>query len=150
VKLSWLTTLLGVVLVGMLATGCGSSPGGIAIDDARVGQPTGPNAALYLTATSEGETDRLVAASTDVAAGVEIHQTTTEDGVMSMQRIDGLDLPAGESLVLEPGGLHLMLLDVVRLDVGAVIEVTLIWETAGEMTVEAEVVEPADTMSHDG
>lgn len=148
--MSWLTTLLGVVLAGMLVTGCGSSPGGIAIADARVGQPTGPNAALYLTATSEGETDRLVAASTDVSAGVEIHQTTIEDGVMSMQRIHGLDLPAGEPLVLEPGGLHLMLLDVARLDVGAVIEVTLIWETAGEMTVEAEVVEPADTMSHDG
>jgi periplasmic copper chaperone A len=145
-----LETLLGVVLFGVVATGCGSASGGIAIDDVRIGQPTGPNAALYLTATSEGEPDRLVAASTDVAAGVEIHQTTTEDGVMSMQRIDGLDLPAGESLVLEPGGFHLMLLDVARLDVGAVVEVTLIWETAGEMTVEAEVVEPADTMSHDG
>jgi periplasmic copper chaperone A len=145
-----LTNLLGVVLFGILATGCGSIPEGIAIDDARIGQPTGPNAALYLTATSEGGPDRLVAASTDVAAGVEIHRTTTEDGVMNMQRIDGLDLPAGEALVLEPGGLHLMLLDVARLDVGAVVEVTLIWETAGKMTVEAEVVEPADTMSHDG
>lgn len=148
--MSWLTILLGAVLFGMMATGCGASPGGIAIDDARIGQPTGPHAALYLTATSEGEPDRLVAASTDVAAGVEIHQTTTEDGVMSMQRTDGLDLRAGESLMLEPGGLHLMLLDVARLDVGAVVEVTLIWETAGEMTVEAEVVEPAETMSHEG
>lgn len=139
-----------LVLVGFMATGCGSSSEVISIDDARVGQPTGPNAALYLTATSEGGPDRLVAASTDVAAAVEIHQTTTEDGVMSMQRLDGLELPASESLVLAPGGLHLMLLDVDRLDVGAVVEVTLIWETAGEMIVEAEVVEPADTMSHDG
>ena len=145
-----LIILLGAVLVGMVATGCGTSPGGIAIDDVRIGQPTGPHAALYLTATSEGDPDRLVAAFTAVAAGVEIHQTSTEDGVMSMKRIDGLDLPAGESLMLEPGGLHLMLLDVARLDVGAVVEVTLIWETAGEMTGEAEVVEPAETMSHDG
>ena len=71
------------------------------------------------------------------------------DGTMSMARIDRLDLPADGSLVLEPGGYHLMLVDADRLEVGETVEVTLIWETAGEMAVEAEVVDPGETLGDD-
>lgn len=139
------------LLIGVLSTACGADPGPITVDDVRIGEPTGPNAALYLTATSNGDPDRLVGADTRVADVVEIHRTTIDgDGVITMERVDTLDLPATGSLVLEPGGLHVMLVDVDRLEAGDVVEVTLIWETAGEMTVEAEIVEPADTMSHDG
>jgi copper(I)-binding protein len=85
-----------------------------------------------------------------VAASVELHETTMgSDGTMSMARIDRLDLPADGSLVLEPGGYHLMLVDADRLEVGETVEVTLIWETAGEMAVEAEVVDPGETLGDD-
>jgi copper(I)-binding protein len=56
---------------------------------------------------------------------------------------------AGSSLVFEPGGLHLMLLDVDRLEVGDIVVVTLNWQTAGDMEIEAEVVDPAETLEHD-
>ncbi|HUG08767.1 MAG TPA: copper chaperone PCu(A)C [Acidimicrobiia bacterium] len=138
------------LLIGVLSTACAADSGPITVDGARIGEPTGPNAALYLTATSNGGPDRLVGAHTVVADVVEIHRTTIDgDGVIAMERADSLDLPAAGSLVLEPGGLHVMLVDVDRLEAGDVVEVTLIWETAGEMTVEAEIVEPADTMSHE-
>lgn len=140
-----------MVVIALAIGACGGDGGGtVEISDARVGQPTGPNAALYFTASSGGEADRLVGASTDVAASVELHETTMgDDGTMGMQPVEGLDLPAGGELVLEPGGYHLMLVDADRLEVGDTIEVTTSWEQAGDLTIEAEVVEPGETVGGD-
>lgn len=113
-----------------------------------MGRPTGPNAALYLTAVGSGEADRLVAAVTGSAREVQMHETISgDDGTMGMRPARSLELPSDGALVLEPGGFHLMLMGVDRLDVGDTIEVTLTWEKAGEMTVSADVVDPAETMS---
>ena len=118
--------------------------------DARVGAPTGPNAAVYLTVEAYGEMDTLVSASTDVADSVELHETNmADDGTMSMQQAPGFDLPADGELVLEPGGKHIMLVGVDQLDVGATISVTLQFAGAGDLQVDVEVVEPAETMDHD-
>ncbi|HET8738628.1 MAG TPA: copper chaperone PCu(A)C [Acidimicrobiia bacterium] len=142
--------LLAGLIASSLLVACSGDDGAPEISDVRIGQPTGPNAALYLTATSNGAPDRLLGATTSVAASVELHETTMgSDGTMSMARIDRLDLPADGSLVLEPGGYHLMLVDADRLEVGETVEVTLIWETAGEMAVEAEVVDPGETLGDD-
>lgn len=132
------------VIVAACSAGTGPE-----ISDARVGQPTGPNAALYFTATSGGEADRLLGATTDAAGAIEIHETVMNgDGTMAMAGVEALDLPSGDTLVLEPGGYHLMLVDAERLHVGDTIDVTLMWETAGEETIEAEVVDPGDTMGN--
>lgn len=145
--------LLVVAAVALLAAACGGeSSGGLVVDDARIGQPTGPNAALYFVVNNDQDAaDRLIGASTDAASAVELHETTmSDDGTMGMQPVDGLDVPADGTLTLEPGGLHLMLIDADRMDVGATVMVTLEWETAGDMTIEAEVVDPADAMGdHD-
>lgn len=141
---------LFAVVGAVLMVACGGDGGGITVTNARVGQPTGPNAAFYFTASSDGEADRLVGASTEAAASVELHETTTGDGgTLGMTPIEGVDLPADGSLVLEPGGYHVMLIDADRLEVGDTVEVTITWENAGEMVLEADVVEPSDTMSHD-
>jgi len=134
---------------GVLVTGCLGSEG-IDVTEARVGAPTGPNAALYFTASNDGdEPDVLIGVSTDVAGTVELHETTHgDDGTMGMRPVTSLDLPAGETLTLEPGGLHVMLIDVEPLEEGDRITVTLHWQSAGEMGVETEVVSPADTMGH--
>jgi periplasmic copper chaperone A len=136
---------------GVLVTGCQGSEG-IDVTEARVGAPTGPNAALYFTASNdESEPDVLIGVSTEVAGTAELHETTHgDDGTMGMRPVTSLDLPAGETLTLEPGGLHVMLIDVSPLEEGDRISVTLHWQSAGEMGVEAEVVSPADTMAgHD-
>lgn len=143
--------LAGAVAVVALATSCGGGGGAPEIRDARVGRPTGPNAALYFTAVGGEEPDRLVAAHATVADAVRLHETITGgDGTMSMRAVESLELPAGETLVLEPGGYHLMLTDVEPIEVGDEIDVTLVWENGGEWVVSVEVVEPGDTMSHDG
>lgn len=123
--------------------------------------------AVYMTITGGSEDDALVAASVpaDVAGTVEIHETVaaeeemSEDGstttmgdmadddggmsgMMEMREVEQVDVPADATVELEPGGLHVMLLDVQReLTPGETIEVTLTFEVAGEMTVEAEVRE---------
>ena len=134
----------------LLTTGCSGETDGLQISDARVGAPTGPNAAMYFTARSAEGADALLSAGTDAADEVRIHETVTSDEeTMSMHSILRLELPAGGQLTLEPGGYHLMLVGVDELEVGGTIEVVLLWEVAGEMTVEAEVVDPSDTMGEE-
>ncbi|WP_028484905.1 copper chaperone PCu(A)C [Thioalkalivibrio sp. ALE17] len=63
----------------------------------------------YFVLRNHGEQDlRIVAAQAPISEVVELHEHAHVDGVMRMRQVDGLDLPAGETLVLEPGGLHLM------------------------------------------
>lgn len=132
------------MVIAVLATTTCSGPA-VELSDVRLGAPTGPNAALYFTAS--GSSDRLVGAETAAALSVEIHESSVGgDGAVTMRRLDGLDLRSGEPLILEPGGLHLMLIGVERFDVGDTVEITLRWETAGDMTIEAAVVHPAETM----
>lgn len=134
-----------------LTAGCSGETEGLQISDVRVGAPTGPNAAMYFTASGADEADSLRSASTDVAGEIQIHETVISDeGTMSMRPVPRLELPAGGQLILEPGGYHLMLVGVDELEVGDTISVTLTWEVAGEMTVEAEVVDPSDTMGDEG
>jgi len=126
---------------------CGNGLGSMVITEERVGQPTGPNAAMYFTVTNGGQADRLIGAESAAADSIEIHESTTgEDGMIGMRRLDGLDVAANETIVLAPGRYHLMLIGVDRLDVGEAIDVTLTWEKAGNMVVETEVVEPSGTM----
>ncbi|MDH3189249.1 MAG: copper chaperone PCu(A)C [Acidimicrobiia bacterium] len=141
----WLAPGLVILLV---AAACGGGDdGGPTISDARIGQPTGPNAALYLTASGYGEADSLISVETRVSPTAEIHETMMgDDGTMSMQPVVSLELPASGDLVLEPGGYHIMLIDVERLEVGDEVDVILAWEKAGNQTIKAEVVEPAATM----
>jgi copper(I)-binding protein len=137
-----------MVLGALLVVSCSGSDGGLEVTEARMGQPTGPNAAVYLTVSNNGDqADRLIGAATDVASSIQIHETAmADDGTMSMHEVEGLDVPAGGTLVLEPGGYHLMLIDAERADVGETVQVTLDWETAGQMTIDVDVVEPGDTM----
>ncbi len=62
------------------------------------------------------------------------------DAMMGMRELeDGLELPAGEEVSLEPGGYHVMLLELKEpIAEGDTISVTLKFENAGEVEVEAE------------
>jgi len=141
---------VGLVGLSMLLATCGDTTDAPRISAARIGQPAGPNAALYLDIDGYGVPDRLIGASSDAAQRIDPHRTVTrDDGTTGMELVPSLDLPASGQLVLEPGGLHLMLIGVDRLSVGDEVTVTLTWETAGETTFTAEVVKPSDTVEGD-
>lgn len=140
------TLLLGASVLLLVACSGASSGGEILVTDARVPVPAGANGAAYMTLTNDGDTDdMLVSAGTDIAESVELHETTTQDGSMSMQEVDGIDIPAGGDAVLEPGGLHMMLIGVTEdLAEGDTVEITLTFDNAGEQTASAEVVPLGD------
>ena len=90
--------------------------------------------AAYTTITNTGDEPlRLVAASSPVAGIVEIHEMIMENDVMQMRPIEGLDVPAGGSAVLEQGGYHIMLLDLQEALVeGTAIPLTLLFDAVNE------------------
>ena len=104
----------------------------------------GSNSAAYMQIINTGnEDDRLVSGSVDFAT-VELHQTSIEDGVAKMQQMtEGVAIAAGETLTLEPGGYHVMLIGVKNsLEVGDEFDLTLVFEKAGTMTVSVDVRQP--------
>jgi copper(I)-binding protein len=96
----------------------------------------------YGTITNNGDADvTLVGASVPFNATVEIHETTTDaDGTMMMQEVpEGFVVPAGGSFTLEPGGPHIMLIDIDPADITGTIELTMIFDDGTEVTVGAPV-----------
>ena len=96
----------------------------------------------YLSVTNTGSSDdRLIEARGDVAARVELHTTDVEDDVARMREVaEGIPIPAGETVVLEPGGLHVMFMGLARpLEQGDAVSLTLVFEAAGEISVELPV-----------
>ncbi len=134
--------LLSIVGVGAIALGaCAGDRGVPELVDARIGEPAGPNAAMYFIASSE-RADRLIGAASDIAATIQIHETVVnDDGTLGMRQVQALQVSPGSPLVLQPGGLHLMLVDVDRLEAGSTVVVELEWEAAGVVPAEAVVVE---------
>jgi copper(I)-binding protein len=67
-----------------------------------------------------------------------------DGGAMTMQPIGALDLPADEPVALEPGGYHVMLLDLAApLETGATFDATLVFAEADPVTVTVEVRDDA-------
>lgn len=66
---------------------------------------------IQLTASADA---RLIEAQSPVAGRVEIHTMEMSGNVMKMREAAGVDLPAGKTVELKPGGTHLMLLDLKR------------------------------------
>ncbi|MBP2159963.1 MULTISPECIES: copper chaperone PCu(A)C [Asticcacaulis] len=101
-----------------------------------------PNTAAYVTVRNTGtEADRLISASCECAASTELHSMTTKDGVMDMAEMkDGFVVAPGETLVLKPGGNHIMLLGLkVRPQDGSTVKVKLTFEKAGDITLAMPV-----------
>ena len=93
----------------------------------------------------------LVAASSTSAKFVEIHEMTMERGVMKMRAIDTLEIRAGQTVEMQTGGHHLMLLDLrAPLKVGDTVLITLTWQDkAGRKTTQdlTASVKPLTTAS---
>ncbi|MFM2105038.1 MAG: hypothetical protein RL338_70 [Chloroflexota bacterium] len=134
---------LVVALAIPLVAGCAGGP---TVGDPWVRLPMnaeGPTGA-FLTISNPGSTaDALLSASSPAAAAVEIHETSMgADGMMGMTPVDRIGIPAGGTVELAPGGFHLMLIGLTApLAAGDEVELTLVFEQAGEITVTAEVRE---------
>ena len=111
------------------------------------GQPVGGG---FLKIVNKGADDRLLSASADVAKTVELHTMKMEGDVMRMRQVDAIAIPAGQTVELKPGALHMMFIGLkAPLKAGDTVPVTLKFEKAGEVMVQVSVQAPgADPMAH--
>jgi periplasmic copper chaperone A len=102
--------------------------------------------AAYMTLSNQAAApDRLVQITTDAAATAEVHETVEKDGVATMRPIASLEIPAGGSVELKPGGYHIMLMGLkAPLKKGAMIMLKLEFEHAGIVDVMAHVGDVAE------
>jgi copper(I)-binding protein len=113
--------------------------GSIVVNDAWT-RPTSAGMAMgvaYFTVRNDGTTDdAIVAASTPAAARVEIHQTTFADGMARMRPLKEIAVPAHGKIAVLPGGVHLMLVDLVApLTAGTRVPLILQFRHAGRIEI---------------
>lgn len=99
------------------------------------GQPVGGG---YVTIKNGGDSDdKLIGVESSVAGRAEIHEMAMVNDVMKMRKLDeGIVIPAGQTVELKPGGLHMMFFDVKKpFAEGDKLPVTLIFEKAGKVDV---------------
>ena len=119
----------------------------------RATAPTAKAGGGFLVVENKGTTpDRLVAAQSDAAQKVEIHEMKMDGSVMRMRELaGGLEIPPGGSVALKPGGFHIMFMELkAPFAKGAKVPVTLVFEKAGKVDVEFAVqdVGAAEPMKH--
>lgn len=99
----------------------------------------------YMTIENTTEkAEKLLEVRVETIPRVELHLSETdENGVARMIRQEGIDIPAGETVMLQPGGLHVMFMELGGdpFELGEAINATLVFENAGEMVVDFKVEE---------
>ncbi|WP_157087432.1 copper chaperone PCu(A)C [Piscicoccus intestinalis] len=98
-----------------------------------------PMTAVFATVRNTSNNDiSLVSASTNASSRAELHSTVMQNGQPVMQRTDKLTIPAGGTLLLQPGGDHVMVLDLANpVQPGAVVHVTLNTEQGQSISFDA-------------
>ncbi|WP_375264237.1 copper chaperone PCu(A)C [Palleronia sp.] len=102
--------------------------------------------AAYMTIRNTGdEAVILTGLSTELALMPDIHRSTTnEQGVTSMSPADDIEIPGGGAVVLEPGGLHAMLMQLQRpMKEGGSFDLTLEFSDGGKAQVEVPILDIA-------
>lgn len=131
-----------------LATSDVATEKGIEINSAFI-RPPFPGrdiAAGFFNVTNSGTEDRLIAASSPFSASIEIHTHLMEDGVMKMRKVDGVELPTGETVRFEPGSYHLMMFGTEVPEGTKEVSVTLTYEKADPTTLMMPLDLPEENM----
>jgi len=149
--------LIAALVVASVAAGCSSGGGTAEVKAtdawARASSAMASAGAAYMTIENTGSAaDALIGASSPAATTVEVHETvvmgspapgaSADGGMMGMQPVKRLEIPAGGTVELKPGSYHIMLIGLKQdLKVGDSVEITLTFEKVGEIKVTATVRE---------
>jgi len=112
-------------------------------------RPTPPvanaGAAYFIVDNTQGQDDRLLSAEADIAERVELHTHLMDDDVVMMRKLDTVEVPAGQTVAFQPGGLHIMFIGLqAPLVEGETFPLTLNFEQAGTVTVEVAIGQEPD------
>jgi copper(I)-binding protein len=121
----------------------------VKIDDAwvraTVPQQKATGAFMKLTAAKD---TRLVGVTTPLTPKAEVHEMAMQDNVMRMRQIPAIDLPAGKTVELKPGGYHLMFLDLpAQVKAGDQVPLTLTFEDRSGARQTVEVKAPVRALN---
>jgi copper(I)-binding protein len=96
--------------------------------------------ALYLTIENKSnESDTLYSVESGISDRIEIHETYSSGDLMGMREIGSIVIEAGEEVILEPGGKHIMVMQLKRdIKGGDEIDFILYFRRAGEISISAE------------
>jgi len=116
----------------------------------------GGSGAAYLTLHNSNDHDHtLVSVASNVAKRVELHNHTMIDGMLKMRQVKGgLKIPAGDTVMLKPGGYHIMMMGLhAPLKEGTTFPLTLSFDSGEDVTVTVNVNAPGamgPVSGHDG
>ena len=117
--------------------------GGVIVSDAYVQEvpPGADNSAAYMEINNGGRGDRTLATvSSPICLAAELHRSSHKGGLMKMERVDSVEIKAGETVRLEPMGLHIMLIGLKRpLKKGSEVPITLTFRDGNTVAVTARV-----------
>lgn len=134
------------LLVSTLLSSAGALAQGVKVESAWArptvaGQSAGGG---YLKIAGGASADRLLSASARVARSVELHTMEMDGSVMRMRPIESVAVPAGQTVELKPGGMHMMFMGLTQpLNSGSSFALTLRFEKAGDVTVQVRVAPQA-------
>ena len=115
---------------------------------ATVAQQKATGAFMRLTANQNA---RLVAAESSVAGVVEIHEMAMDKDIMRMRAVPALELAAGRTTELKPGGYHVMLMDLKQaVQAGQQVPITLIFEDANKQRFTQRIEAPVRALGDAG
>jgi periplasmic copper chaperone A len=154
------TLWTGIALLLLLLAACGGGQNGettstesgeLIVDNitANLTLPTTTGAVYMRITNGSSNDDALIGAEVPGCGTVELHEMIMQDDVMMMRQMEGnrIPIPAGETVMLQRGGLHVMCIDKTgEFTVGEMVPVTLQFESAGTIEVQAEVVAPGEAM----
>jgi len=127
----------------------------ISVTDAwvRATMPGQPVGGAYMQIRSDADA-RLIGVSSSVVPRVEVHEMTMDGDMMRMREVKAVELPKGKTVSLEPGGFHIMLMNLNKpIVVGDSIPLTLVIESDGkrqtvEVKAEARAMDGAMRHAH--
>lgn len=108
-----ITKLISLILLSLFAASVMAKDAGVLTqgEHARVTPPGARNGAVFVTLTNLGDTEiSAVDASGEIAKRVELHEHKHENGMMKMRQVEAIVLPPGQPVLLQKGGLHVMLI----------------------------------------
>ena len=151
-KLLHTAAIVSTVLAALTTAPAGAQTATVKVEGAwaraSVQGQTGTGAFMRLTAQDGA---RLVRAESPAAGVTEVHEMKMEGDVMKMRAVPALELPAGKTVELKPGGYHVMLLDLkAPLAKDSAVPITLVFQDAkgAESTLNLSV--PVATMPPGG
>lgn len=137
---------LALLAAAALAMGCQRARPTLTVERAYgYATPGAEEVAVYFVIRNPADVpDTLVHVNTAEAAGVMFHRNVTDGGIVRMEHLETLVVPARDSLVLAPGGVHLMLTSVRPRSPGDSLQLSLNFSSAGVRVVPVPLLAPGD------